>query len=196
MEQEYTSNNNFTGKLILDFDALAMGAMNTDAKSAISFNKKQTKLKVKGIKGKFKIKQQNGEKLTMSNSKNKSFIFEKMELSHKIQMGTKELRDFVLAQQCDLINGIKAQFTKEQFFLDKKDKRSKKRYQFINFSTRDNGYWYFKIIDGNAFFVLNTAQKEPENVFQVKAVKVNGIQLQPLLKTNSKKDFKWLKTCL
>lgn len=196
LEKEYPSIDGNEGKIIVDFDQNTIGYLNTDKKSKISSNKKQTKLKIKGVKGKLRIQKQSKDKIVLKDSKNISYIFERLDLSHKLQINAKEIRDFVLTQQCDLVDGIKGKFTKEQFFIDKKAKKPHTRYQFINFSQRDNGYWYVKTIKKNTFFILNTAQNETENIFQVTAIKVNGITLRPLLATNSRKDFTWFKACL
>lgn len=196
LQNENTTKNRVKGKILLDLDTNKIGYINAENTTEISHNRKKTKLKIKGVKGKFKIKKSGQNKLVLITSRNTSHIFEKLDLTHKLNMSQKELSDFLVKQQCDLIGGIKGQFTKEQFFLDKKAKKSTSRYQFINFSERDNGYWYIKTIKGNAFLVFNTAQKEKENVFQILEVKVNGFKLLPLQEQNSLSSLTWIKACL
>jgi len=196
LQNENATKNSIEGKILLDLDTNKIGHINADAKLEISSNRKKTKLKIKGVKGKFKIQKPNQNKLVLKAYNNTNYVFEKLDLRHKLNMSQKELREFLIKQQCDLIQGIKGQFTNEQFFLDKKAKKPIIRYQFINFSERDNGYWYIKTIKGNSFLVFNTAQKEKENIFQIIEVKVNGFKLLPLQKQNSLSDLTFIKACL
>jgi hypothetical protein len=191
-----TTKNGVEGKILMDLGINKIEYINADTKIDISSNRKKTKLKIRGVKGKFRIQKQGQNKLVLITSKNSSHVFERLDLTHKLNMSKKELSDFLIKQQCDLVGEIKGQFTKEQFFLDKKAKKPTSRYQFINFSERDNGYWYIKTIKGNAFLIFNTAQKEKENIFQIIEVKVNGFKLLPLQEQNSLSDLTWIKACL
>ena len=102
LQQGYSLKNSNGGKVILDFDKNTKGYLNTEKKGKISCNGKQTKLKIKGIKGKFKVQKYNADKIVLKDSKNKSYVFERLDLSHKLQMNAKEIQDFLLTQQCDL----------------------------------------------------------------------------------------------
>lgn len=183
-------------KIILDFEANIMGSINADKKRKVTSNRKKTKFKIQGVKGKLKIENYSQNEMVLKGSKNTSYIFKKLDLTHKLDMSEKELRDFLVDQQCDLIQGIEGQFTKEQFFLDKKTKRPLERYQFINFSERSNGYWTIKNIRGNAFFIFEAGQNETEGIFQITSVKVNGFKLLPLQENNPMKSLTSIKTCL
>lgn len=196
LQNKNATTNGVEGKILMDLGINQIEYINADTKIEIISNRKKTKLKIRGVKGKFKIQKIGQNKLVLMTSKNTSYTFDKLDLTHKLNMSKKELGDFLIKQQCDLIEGIKGQFTKEQFFLDKKAKKPTSRYQFINFSERDNGYWYIKTIKGNAFLVFNMAQKEKENIFQILAVKVNGFKLLPLQEQNSLSSLTWIKACL
>lgn len=188
--------NSIDGKTILDFDAYEIGFINSDRNSTIASNRKNTRLKIKGVRGKLKIEHIGQNKMVLKGSKNRTYVFDKLVLSHKLNMGEKELSDFLVDQQCDLIQGIQGKFTKEQFFLDKKAKKAHRRNQFINFSQRVNGYWYMKTIKGNTFFIFDSGQNKTEDIFQILSMKVNGFKLLPLQEDNSMKGLTWLKTCL
>ncbi|WP_396637502.1 hypothetical protein [Maribacter sp. R77961] len=184
------------GKTVVDFDRSSIGNINKENKNRFTINRKRTKFKIQGVKGKLKIESVDKNEIVLKGSKNTKYTFEKLDLTHKLEMGEKELQDFLVEQQCDLIQGIQGQFTKEQYYLDKKTKKPRGRYQFINFSERSNGHWAIKTIHGNAFLIFEAGQNQKEGVFQITAVKVNGFTLLPLQKDNPMKNLTAIKTCL
>lgn len=188
--------NRSAGGIIIDFDSNYMSTIQSDSHKNMVVNRKGTKIKVNGLKGKLKVLKVDENSIQLLGTKNTLYVFKKIDLSHKIEMNKKELSNFLINQQCDLLQGIKAQFTGEQFFLDKKSKKPHRRNQFINYSTRDNGYWYFKKIKGNAFFVFTTGQNKAENIFQIMSLNVNGLKLLPIQEDNAIKDLNTIKTCL
>jgi len=196
LQQKNTTENGIEGKIIMDLGTNNIRYINANNRINISSNRKKTKLKIRGVKGKFKIKKLGQNRLMLVSSKNKRHVFDKLDLTHKLGMSEKEMGDFLVKQQCDLIEGIEGKFTNEQFFIDKQFKKPTSRYQFINFSERDNGYWYIKTINENAFFVFNTAKQAKENIFQILEIKVNGFKLLPLQQQNSLSNLTWIKACL
>ena len=188
--------NRSVGGIILDFESNYMSSLQSESHKKMIVNRKGTKIKVSGLRGKLKVLKADENSLQLIGAKNTLYAFEKIDLSHKIEMNHKDLSNFLINQQCDLIQGMKAQFTAEQFFLDKKSKKAHKRNQFINYSNKDNGYWYFKKIKANAFFVFTTGQNQPENIFQIVSLSVNGFKLHPIQEDNTIKDLKAIKTCL
>lgn len=184
------------GKTIMDIDGKGIGSVYTRSKHKLTSNRKKTKFKIKGVKGKFKVEDFGPKELILRGPKNNRFVFSKLNLSHKVGMNEKELQEFLVEQQCDLIQGIQGKFTLEQFFKDKKAKKPRERHQFINFNERSNGYWTIKKIRGNALFIFEAGQNQQEGIFQITKVKVNGFALLPLLKDNPMKGLTAVKTCL
>ncbi len=184
-----------TGGIILDFESNSMSSIQSDSQKKIVVNAKENKIKVSGLKGKLKVLKADKNTIHLAN-KSTLYVFERLDLNHKIDMNAKELSSFLITQQCDLIQGIKAKFTDEQFFLDKKNKKPHTRNQFINFNKKENGYWYFKKIKGNAFFVFTTGRNKSENILQITGLSVNGFKLHHIQEDNNIKDLKAIKTCL
>jgi hypothetical protein len=185
-----------SGATFLDFDKNQLGNIATFNTSSLNLNRKKTKIKASGVKGKLKVQSLHDGLLILKGSKGATYTFKKLDLSPKINSSINELSDFLINQQCDLIQGIEGQFTSERFFKDKASKNYHKKNQYINFSGRDNGYWYFKKLRGNAFFVLTTGQNNSENIFQVLKLNVNGFKLLQLQDDGNIKNLNSLKTCL
>ncbi|AZQ57819.1 hypothetical protein EJ994_03005 [Maribacter sp. MJ134] len=194
--QKATVSTALPGKTIMDFDTNSIGSINTRNKSRLTSNPKKSKFKIQGTKGKFKVESIGPNMLVLKGAKNKRYTFQKLDLSHKLEMGEKELQEFLVEQQCDAIQGIQGQFTKEQYYLDKKAKKPYGRYQFINYSEGSNGYWSIYTIHGNAFLIFDAGQNQNEGIFQITNVKVNGFTLLPLQNTNPMKELTSIKTCL
>jgi len=186
--------NDKTG-IILNFDTNVVGHIKNETSGKMTVNKKQTKIKADGIKGKLAVHQANRKSLVLK-GKNSSYIFKKLDSKSKISMSKKELGRFLTDQFCDQIQGIKAQFTREQFFLDKKNKKPHKRNQFINYTQRDNGYWYIKKVKGLALLVFTTGQNQPENIFQITSMSLNGFKLNQLQNSRQVYNLTELKPCL
>jgi hypothetical protein len=181
--------------ILLDFDSKTIGNINSNASGKIVVNRKATKMKADGIKGKLNV-QKRGKNTLILNGKNTYYILNKLNTAGKVNMTKKELGRFLTDQFCDEIQGIKAQFTKEQFFLDKKAKKAHKRNQFINYSQRDNGYWFIKKFKGYALLVFTTGQNKSENIFQIESVSLNGLKLNQLQNSAQVKNLTQIKTCL
>ncbi len=181
--------------IVLDFDTNSIGSIHTNKKGKISVNKKQTKIKADGLKGKLQVLNVSQNALQLK-GKNSTYSFKRMDSKSNIKLDHKELNSFLVDQFCDEIQGIKSQFTKEQFFLDKKSKKPHRRNQFINYTNRDNGYWFIKKMNGYAFLVLTTGKNERENIFQLTSLSLNGIKLKQLQNSRSIKNLTQVKTCL
>lgn len=111
-------------------------------------------------------------------------------------MNINDVSHFLLNQHCGVIQDLTAEFTREQFFIDKKYKKPNKRFQVINYSERDNGYWYLKNIEGHALFVFTTEQNKTENIFQIISLDLKGFKLNQLYSDDHISDLKFMKTCL
>ena len=181
--------------ILLDFDTNYIGSIHTSKKGKIVVNKKQTKIKADGLKGKLQVSKVSQNSLQLK-GKNGSYTFKRIDSKSKIKLDNKELNRFLIDQFCDEIQGIKSQFTKEQFFLDKKSNKPHQRNQFINYTERDNGYWFIKKINGYAFLVLTTGKNERENIFQLTSISLNGIKLTQLQNSRKVKNLTQVKTCL
>ncbi len=181
--------------MILDFNANKIGSIKSNKTGKLEVNRKQTKIKADGFKGKLLV-QKRAENVLVLKGKNSSYTFKKLDSKSKIAMSKKELSSFITGQFCDEIQGIKSQFTKEQFFVDKKNKKPHNRNQFINFTHRDNGYWYIKKINGMALFVFTVGQDKIENIFQISSMSLNGLKLTQLQNSNQVRNLTEIKTCL
>ena len=181
--------------IVLDFDTNSIASIHTNNQGKIEVNKKQTKIKADGLKGKLQVVDVSQNTLKLK-GKEGSYTFKRIDSKSKIKLNKKELNRFLIDQFCDEIQGIKSQFTHEQFFLDKKAKKPHHRNQFINYTERDNGYWFIKKINGYAFLVLTTGKTESENIFQFTSLSLNGIKLNQFQNSRKVKNLTQLKTCL
>lgn len=129
-------------------------------------------------------------------NKNNRYTFKKLNSSNKLKLNITDVSNFLLNQHCGVIQNITAEFTEEQFFIDKKYKRPRKRFQVINYNKRDNGYWYIKMIEGYAMFVFTTEQNSAENIFQIISLDLKGFKLNQLFSDDHIKNLKLIKTCL
>ena len=184
------------GGIIIDFDKGYTITTASVSNKKISVNKKGTKIKAKGGLGKLKVIKSTQNSIHALSSKNILYVFEKVDLNTKFQLSKKEVSTFLVKQQCELIQGIKGQFTTELFFLDKKSKQPIHRNQFINYTTRDNGYWYLKKIRNSLLFVLTTGKDKTENIFQITGLDLKGIKLKQLQEDHEIRNLNEIKTCL
>jgi len=184
------------GKTVLNIDAKTLSNLTTNHNIKFKTNRKKTKFKIKGVKGKLVLDYASKELIVLKGADNTKYTFQKAKTGHTIAMNERQLKDFLVEQQCDLIYGIKGKFTKEQYFVDKKAKKPVQRYQFINFNENSNGYWSIRKIDGNAILIFEAGQNQYEGIFQITKVKVNGFDLVPLLKDNPMRGLTTIKTCL
>lgn len=196
IENFATANKRANGGIIIDFDDNLIGNLETIPYRPITLNRKKTKIRATGIKGKLKVQTLNQDLLILRGSKRVMYVFKKLDLAHKIDAGREELTNFLINQHCDLIQDIKGRFTAERFFKDKPVQNRYKRNQFINITYRDNGYWYFTKIKGNAFLVFAMGKSTPENIFQVLSLQLKGFNLLQLQNDGDIKDLTMLKTCL
>ena len=184
------------GGIIIDFDKGYTSTTSSVSNKKISVNKKGTKIKAKGGLGKLKVIKSTQNSIHALGSGNMLYVFEKLNLNTKLQLSKKEISTFLVKQQCELIQGIKGQFTTELFFLDKKSKQPIHRNQFINYTTRDNGYWYLKKIRNSLLFVLTTGKDKTENIFQITGLDLKGIKLKQVQRDHEIRNLNEIKTCL
>lgn len=187
---------NDNGGIIIDFDTKTMSSFLDNSTKQIKVNRKETKIKIEGQKGKYIVKSNISGTLVLIGPKKTLHKFKIINKVGALNMGTQELESYLVNQQCGLIQGLKVQFTKEQFFLDKKAKQPLKRFQLINYTTRDNGYWYFKKYKKNVFFVFTTEKNTPENILQILEIDLKGFRLNQLESDNNIKNLTEIKTCL
>lgn len=185
-----------SGVILLDFDKGFIGNMANTTSEPLTANRKKTKIKVTGIKGKLKVLSIENDQLVLKGSKGTTSVFKKLDLTHIMEIEPKELNTYLIEQHCGEIQGIQGRFTNERFYLDKTEKGKYKRKQYINFTDKTNGYWYFRKIRGNSFLVFTVDQKSPENIFQVKSLSLKGFNLVQLQNTSSISNLSLLKTCL
>lgn len=185
------------GVSIIDFDKNSMTSINNRSHNkTIVLNKKETKIKINGLKGKFKVHKPNKEALVLTGKNNTRYTFKKLDSTYEFDLSTKEISSFLLSQQCGLIQGIQVEFKNEQFFIDNQSNAPKNRFQVINYSKRDNGYWYIKKMNKFAVLVFTTEQNKTENIFQITYLDLKGFQINQLYSDNQIKNLKLMKTCL
>ncbi|NKI30818.1 hypothetical protein [Croceivirga thetidis] len=191
-----TTTKHDSGVILLDFDKGLIGNMANSTNEPLITNRKKNKIKVTGIKGKLKVISIDNDQLVLKGAKGTTSVFKKLDLSHALELEPKELNTYLIEQHCGEIQGIQGRFTKERFFLDKAEKEKLKRKQYINFTDKANGYWYFRKINGNTFLIITVDQKSPENIFQVKSLTLKGFDVIQLQNTNRISNLSLLKTCL
>ena len=191
-----TTNAHDMGVIFLDFDQRLIGNMTTISEEPISLNRKGNKIKATGIKGKLKVESHSENQLVLKGSKGVRSGFTKLDLSHTINMEPSYLKNHLINQYCGGIEGIQGKFTTERFFKDQPDAKRLQRNQFINFTDRKNGYWYFKNIRGNAFLVFTVDDSSSENIFQVLSIRLRGFDVLQLQDDNRITNVSLLETCL
>lgn len=191
-----TTAQSIDGATIIDFDEGSIGNLAGIGHQPLTTNRKKTKIKAAGIKGKLKVQTVDKKRLVLRGAKGITTVFKKLDLTHKIDIDQKELNTFLTEQHCGTIEGIQGRFTLERFFLDKPDPQQHKRKQYINFTDKANGYWYFRKIKGNAFLVFTVDQKATENIFQILSLRLKGFDLLQLQNSNRIQNLNLLKTCL
>lgn len=191
-----TTTEHDSGVILLDFDMGLIGNMANSNTNPLTTNRKKTKIKATGFKGKLKVISIAKNRLILKGAKGITSVFKKLDLTHTIDIEPKELNTYLIEQHCGEIQGIQGRFTKERFFLDKAEQNKHKRKQYINFTDKDNGYWYFRTIKGNTFLMFTVDQKSPENIFQVKSLSLKGFDVVQLQNSNRISNLSLVKTCL
>lgn len=191
-----TSNSHFDGAVLLDFDNGLIGNMANISNEKMIINRKKTKIKAAGLKGKFKIERLGPKQLVLKGAKGVSSSFKKLDLSHKIEIDPNDLNDYLIEQHCGVIQGVQGKFTDERFFKDSNEGSKLKRNQYINFTDRKNGYWYFRNIRDNTFLVFTVDDNSTENIFQVLSLRLKGFDVLQLQNSKRVSDLNLLETCL
>ena len=182
--------------IIIDFDNSTMGHIKSDSIVHIKINFKKSKIKAKGIKGSMKFRQFGQDSVEMNGLENSVYVFRKLDLARKIDLNKNEISEFLINTQFDSIQGIKGEFSSDQFFRDITFGRPHTKNQFVNKNWNDYGYWFVKKIEGSAFLVFTIGQTEQNNILQILSIEEKGLKLKPLQNDEWMKNLTEIKTCL
>lgn len=180
--------------LIFDFDNLTAGHIKSD--TLVKIKVKSKKIKVIGLKLKMKFRRFAQDSIETTGIENTVYVFRKLDLSHKIHLNKKEISAFLITHEFDSIQGIKGEFSSNNFFRDLTFNVPHPKYQFVNKNWNDVGYWVVKIIRDNAFLIFTIGQTEQNNILQIISIDEKGLKLKPLQNDRWMKNLTEIKTCL
>jgi len=168
--------------LIIDFDNSTLSHLQSDSlfNFKASINNKKAKIKIKGIKGRLKLKIFGCDSLEIDSKENMVRVFRKLDLSNKINFTKKEIANFLTTHKFDSIQGFKGEFSADQFNRDRNLERPHTRNKFINKNWDEQGYWYIKKVKESALLIFTVGQTEINNILQILMINENGLKLKPL----------------
>lgn len=167
---------------LIDFDKKEFGRFDSDSimKIDIDFTKKQLKSKSDTLKVDFRVFKKDSIEIELS--ENTMSVFRPLDLNHKLSIKKNQIRDFLIKNDFDKINGeIDIKFSDEFFFRDVMFEKQNKKYALINRSWDDEGYWFVKEIEQNFFLIVALDQTADQNIYQILSVnecKMELLQLQ------------------
>ncbi|WP_411029491.1 hypothetical protein [Spongiimicrobium sp. 3-5] len=182
--------------VIIDFDNSTMGHIKTDTVVNIKVNFKKSKIRSRALKAKIKFRQFGQDSIEMNGLENTIYVFQKLDLTHKIDLDKNEISNFLITHQFDSIQGIKGEFSSDKFFRDITLNVPQPKNQFVNKNWNDYGYWSVKKIRENAFLIFTIGQTEPNNILQILSITQNGLKLNELQADNWMENLTEIKTCL
>ena len=75
---------------------------------------------------------------------------------------------------------IHIEFSTDQYLIDKRFNEDKDRFDLINNTWNEPGYWYLKRIDDVYFLILNFSQIDEKHIYQILEVNKDRMKLKPL----------------
>jgi hypothetical protein len=122
-------------------------------------------------------------------------VFRKLNLNHRIRLTEEEIVQYISRKCIDSIQGYKLEFTEEIFYRDSTRKKVDARRVLWNHNWDDFGIWFVEKYLENAFIVFTIGQMERKNIFQIKSISDNEIELVHLQNDGQLENVKQLKTC-
>ena len=191
----YTSGNE---GVLIDFDNQTIGTIYSDSIVQIKIDLKKSKLflTTDTLKVDFKVFEK--DSIEIDFGQNMMHVFRPLNLNHKLNTDEKRIKDFLVKNKFEKINGeIDIEFSDKFFFRDVMFEKPIKKNALINKSWNDEGYWLIKEIEQNFFLIFTLDQTTDKNVYQILSLddcRMELLQLQEPESGNAK--ITELKTCL
>lgn len=170
--------------ITLDFDMQEMSYLTLDSVMPVSINQKRRRINIRPIKVKLKYELRSADSLVAFDRKDRSdlLFFKPLPLKNKLPLSKSELKEFLSSRKFQpLFSDLEIQFDKEQYLLDKRFKKPLGRFNLINNSWGEQGYWYLTEMKKNLFLVLSLTQTDSPSVFQICEVTNSRIKLRLIL---------------
>ena len=191
----YTSGNE---GVLIDFDNQKIGTIYSDSIIQIKIDMKKSKLLMitDTLKVDFKVFEK--DSIEIDFGQNMMHVFRPLNLNHKLNTDKNRIKDFLVKNKFEKINGeIDIEFSDKFFFRDVMFEKPIKKNALINKSWNDEGYWLIKEIEQNFFLIFTLDQTTDKNIYQILSLddcRMELLQLQEPEFGNAK--ITELKTCL
>ena len=191
----YTSGNE---GVLIDFDNQTIGTIYLDSIVQVKIDLKKSKLfmTTDTLKVDFKVFEK--DSIEIDFGQNMMHVFRPLNLNHKLNTDKKRIKDFLVKNKFEKINGeIDIEFSDKFFFRDVMFEKPIKKNALINKSWNDEGYWLIKEIEQNFFLIFTLDQTTDKNIYQILSLddcRMELLQLQVPEFGNAK--ITELKTCL
>lgn len=191
----YTSGNE---GVLIDFDNQTIGTIYSDSNVQIKIDLKKSKLfmTTDTLKVDFKVFEK--DSIEIDFGQNMMHVFHPLNLNHKLNTDKKRIKDFLVKNKFEKINGeIDIEFSDKFFFRDVMFEKPIKKNALINKSWNDKGYWLIKEIEQNFFLIFTLDQTSDKNIYQILSLddcRMELLQLQEPEFGNAR--ITELKTCL
>lgn len=182
--------------LLVNFDKNTIGDIESALVMKMSINHKKSTIKADGVKGKLYYKNNGLDSMIIQDAKGKKLLLKKLDLSHTINMSKSDIVDFLVDQQCDPVQGKPIVFNTNKFSAVGSTRKSNTKKQLINVDSRKYGYWFIHKLNNNAFIVFALGENQPEYIYQIRSITLNGLKLHPIKENVDLKDLELLRTCL
>tara|TARA_R100000789_G_C3015027_1_gene152246 strand:+ start:1006 stop:1692 length:687 start_codon:yes stop_codon:yes gene_type:complete len=174
--EQYTSGQE---GFILDFESKTLGHISSN--SVIKFKINRYKIKIKELNQKVRIKVFGNDSIEFPPSGNMISVFHRLKLDNKTRYTKDEIVGFLTGNQFDTIYGLlDIEFSTDQYWIDKRFNEDKDRFDLINNTWNEPGYWYLKRIDDVYFLILNFSQIDEKHIYQILEVNKDRMKLKPL----------------
>ena len=191
----YTSGNE---GVLIDFDNQTIGTIYSDSIVQIKIDMKKSKLLMTTDTLKVDFKVFEKDSIEIDFGQNMMHVFRPLNLNHKLNTDKNRIKDFLVKNKFEKINGeIDIEFSDKFFFRDVMFEKPIKKNALINKSWNDEGYWLIKEIEQNFFLIFTLDQTTDKNIYQILSLddcRMELLQLQEPEFGNAK--ITELKTCL
>ena len=195
INSNYTSGNE---GVIIDFDNQTISTIRTDSIFPLIIDFKHSKLFMDSEAQNIDFKVHEKDSIEIDFGGNMMHVFRPLKLTHKLSVDKSQLRDFLIKNDFEKINGaIDFDFSNKFCIHDEMAENPNKKNAFINKSLNDEGYWYIKEIKENYFLIFTLEQTSDKNIYQIISLDECNMQLEQLQEPifgNAK--ITELKTCL
>ncbi len=195
IDSAYTSGNE---GILIDFDKGTIGAIFTDTIASIKIDFKQSKVFVETDTLSIDFKVHGKDSIEIDFGQNMMHVFRPLNLNHKLDFDEKTVKNFLIENNFDKINGsIDIEFSDKFFFRDELFEKRIKKNAVINKTWEDEGYWIVKEIRNNFFLLFTLDQTSDQNIYQILSLDNCKMELFQLQEAKfGKAKLTELKTCL